>query len=120
VLPGEIRAIFARGMHSGVPGLVGSNANEWTTVSNPATFPKTIEEFRRRIAEQFPGLATEFDTVYPVKSEADIGEAMLSLGRDEVFTLQMRTWARMVVAGGQLWTQQTGISCLVRDTADGC
>lgn len=23
-------------------------------------------------------------------------------------------------AGGQLWTQQTGISCLVRDTADGC
>jgi hypothetical protein len=23
-------------------------------------------------------------------------------------------------AGGQLWTQQTGISCLVRDTANRC
>jgi len=38
--------------------------------------------------------------VYPVKSEGDIAEAMLGMGRDRTFTLEMRTWARMVTAGG--------------------
>jgi para-nitrobenzyl esterase len=84
-----------------VPVLVGSNANEWTTLSNPATFPKTIDDFHKRIAAQFPGMANEFDAVYPVKTEADIAEAMLGVGRDATFTLEMRTWARMVAAGGR-------------------
>ena len=101
VLPADVRTIFARKNHSHVPALVGSNGNEWTVVSNPATFPKTLEEFRKRIETQFPGRAAEFDIVYPVRGEADIAEAMLALGRDDFFTLQMRTWARMVTAGGQ-------------------
>jgi para-nitrobenzyl esterase len=84
-----------------VPLLVGSNANEWTTLGVPATFPKTMVDFRRRIDGQFPSMATEFDTVYPVKTEADIAEAMLALGRDYFFALEMRTWARMATAGGR-------------------
>jgi carboxylesterase type B len=44
VLPADIRTIFAEKRHIGVPVLVGSNANEWTTLSNPATFPKTMED----------------------------------------------------------------------------
>jgi para-nitrobenzyl esterase len=100
VLPDDVRAIFAQKKQSNVPVLVGSNANEWTTLSNPAAFPKTMDEFRARMAAQFPGVAPELDAAYPVKSEADIAGAMLGLGRDQTFTLEMRTWARMVTEGG--------------------
>ena len=101
VLPDEVRAIFAQKKQNDVPILVGSNANEWTTLSSPAQFPKTLDDFNRRMAAQFPGLARELDAVYPVKADADIAEAMLGLGRDQTFTLEMRTWARMVTAGGR-------------------
>src|SRR4029079_8410067 len=43
----------------------------------------------------------DYDAVYPVKSDADIAQAMLGVGRDTTFTLEMRTWARMVTASGQ-------------------
>jgi para-nitrobenzyl esterase len=101
VLPDTVRALFEQRKHSNVPVLVGSNANEWTTLSSPAQFPKTLDAFRKRIDTQFPGLAAEFDAAYPVKTEADIADAMLGLGRDTTFTLEMRTWARAVTAGGQ-------------------
>ena len=50
---------------------------------------------------QFPGLAAEVNDAYPVKADADIAAAMLALGRDTTFSLEMRTWARMVTAAGQ-------------------
>ena len=101
VLPDDVRTTFAQKKDSRVPVLVGSNADEWTTLGSPATFPKTMDEFRARIEAQFPGLSREFDAAYPVKSEADIAGAMLGLGRDLTFSLEMRTWARMVTAAGQ-------------------
>jgi para-nitrobenzyl esterase len=101
VLPDEVRALFAQKKASDVPVLVGSNANEWTTLSTPAQFLKTLEDYRKRIAGQFPGHAAEIEAVYPAKSDADIADAMLALGRDTTFTLEMRTWARMVTAAGR-------------------
>jgi len=101
VLPADIRTVFAQKKHSAVPVLVGSNADEWTTLSNPATFPKTLDEFHGLIDRQFQRLPMEFDALYGVKSEADIASAMLGLGRDYFLTLEMRTWARMVTAGGR-------------------
>ena len=101
VLPDEVRAIFAQRKQNAVPVLIGSNANEWTTLSSPATFPNTMDDYRKRIDTQFPGFAKEIDAVYPVKTDADIAEAMLGIGRDATFTLEMRTWARMVTAGGR-------------------
>jgi para-nitrobenzyl esterase len=101
VLPDDVRAIFTQKKHSAVPVLIGSNANEMTTLSSPAAFPKTMEDFRKRIEAQFPGLSKEFDAAYPVSSEADIAAAMLALGRDVTFTSEMRAWARMATAAGQ-------------------
>jgi para-nitrobenzyl esterase len=101
VLPDEVRALFAQKKQSDVPVLVGSNANEWTTLSNPATFPKTLDDYHKRIDTQFPGSAKEVEAAYPVRTEADIADAMLGIGRDTTFTLEMRTWARMVTAGGR-------------------
>jgi para-nitrobenzyl esterase len=101
VLPDDVRAMFAQRKQSPVPILVGSNADEMTTLSSASTFPKTMEDFRTRMEAQFPGLAKEFDAAYPVKTEADIAGAMRSLNRDIIFSSEMRTWARMVTAAGE-------------------
>jgi para-nitrobenzyl esterase len=100
VLPADIRTLFTQRKHNNAPVIVGSNANEWTTLSNPAQFPKTLDEYRRRVETQYGAAAKEYDVVYPVRSDADIAEALLAAGRDTTFTLEMRTWARTVVAGG--------------------
>lgn len=101
VLPEDVRTLFTRKQHSDVPVLIGSNANEWTTLSSPATFPKTLADYRKRIAAQFPGFAKNIDAAYPVHADADIAAALLGIGRDATFTLAMRTWARMVTAAGR-------------------
>jgi para-nitrobenzyl esterase len=101
VLPVDVRSIFAQKKQNDVPVLIGSNANEWTTLSSPAQFPKTLDDFHTRMAAQFPDLLAELDAVYPVRTAADIAGAMLGLGRDQTFTLEMRTWARLVAAGGR-------------------
>jgi len=101
VLPETVRAIFAQKKQSDVPILIGSNANEWTTLSSPAQFPKTLEEYRKRVEAQYGAAVKDYDAVYPVKTDADIAEAMLGVGRDTTFTLEMRTWARMVTAAGK-------------------
>ena len=43
-LPDEIRNIFAQGKQNEVPVIVGSNANEMTTLTVPAMVPKTTED----------------------------------------------------------------------------
>jgi para-nitrobenzyl esterase len=99
VLPDEIRNIFAKGKQNDVPVIVGSNANEMTTLTVPATIPKTLEDYHKRIATQYGEMAKEFDSVYPVKTDADAGGAYLAVLRDVTFTLPMRTWARMTSTG---------------------
>jgi para-nitrobenzyl esterase len=101
VLPEDVRSLFASKKQNSVPVLVGSNANEWTTLSNPAQFPKTVEAYHKYLDAQFGDGARELDAAYPVKTDADIAEAMLALGRDRTFTLEMRTWARLVAASSK-------------------
>ncbi len=101
VLPDTVRNLFAQKKQNDVPVLVGSNANEWTTLSNPAQFPKTLDAYRQRVETQYGAAVKDYDAVYPVKTEADIAEALLGVGRDTTFTLEMRTWARMVTASGK-------------------
>ena len=112
-LPDTVRNIFAQKKQSDVPVLIGSNANEWTTLSNPAQFPKTLDDFHKRMEAQYPGLAKELDTVYPVKTDADIAQAMLGVGRDTTFTLEMRTWARFVTAGGPSAATRAGTNAFL-------
>ena len=99
VLPDEIRNIFAKGKQNDVPVLVGSNANEMTTLTAPAMVPKTLADYRKRVEAQYGELIKEFDAAYPAKSEADIAAAYLGSLRDSTFTLPMRTWARMTGTG---------------------
>jgi para-nitrobenzyl esterase len=101
VLPDEIRSIFAQGKQNPVPIIVGSNANEMTSLTTPAIVPKTLAEYRRRVETQYGDLINEFDAAYPVKVDADIGPAYLGSLRDTTFTWHMRTWARLTTAGKQ-------------------
>jgi para-nitrobenzyl esterase len=103
VLPADVRTIFAEKKHSLVPIIAGSNANEWTTLGglDRSQYPKTIEEYRKRVEAQYGEAVKDYDAAYPVTREADISEALLGVGRDATFTLEMRTWARMVTASGQ-------------------
>ncbi|HMB27662.1 MAG TPA: carboxylesterase family protein, partial [Blastocatellia bacterium] len=98
-LPDEIRNIFAQGNQNDAPVIVGSNANEMTTLTVPAAVPKTTEDYRKRVETQYGAAVKEFDAVYPVNSEADIAAAYLGGLRDVTFTLPMRTWARMTATG---------------------
>ena len=100
-LPDTVRSLFAQKKYNDVPVLVGSNANEFTTLSNPSQFPKTIEAYRERVERQYGAAVKEYDAVYPAKTDADIAAALLAVGRDTTFTLEMRTWARMVTASGK-------------------
>jgi para-nitrobenzyl esterase len=99
VLPDEIRNIFAQGKQNKTPVIVGSNANEMTSLTGPGSLPKTMEEYRKRVDAQYGAMSKDYDAAYPVKNEAEIPAAYLGAMRDSVFTLAMRTWARMATDG---------------------
>ncbi len=99
VLPDEIRNIFARGKQNDVPVIVGSNANEMTSLTVPATIPRTLEDYHKRVETQYGEATRDFDALYPVKSAEDVAAAYLGSVRDVSFTLPMRTWARMTATG---------------------
>jgi len=91
VLPEDVVTTFGRHKENAVPVLVGSNADEMTTLSDTSTFPTEMLEFRRQMSVRFPGFLDKFEIAYPVKSVADIKDAILQVGRDQTFTLEMRT-----------------------------
>jgi len=101
VLTGQLRDVFAARRQNAVPVLVGSNADEFTTLSNPALFPKAMDGFRMLLNARYPGMTAEFESVYPVRSDSEIAGAILGAGRDQTFTLEMRTWSRLNTEGGQ-------------------
>jgi len=100
VLPDEIRTIFAEKKHHNVPVIVGSTADEMTSLGGAGNAPKTLEEFRARLVQQYGELASEFEKAYGVTSQADIVPALMAAGRDTTFSSHMRTWARMTTAAG--------------------
>ncbi len=99
MLPDEIRAIFAAGKQNDVPILIGSNANEMTSLTYPSMIPRTLEALGEWIAETYPGAEDAFARAYPAETDADAAGAWLDCARDRVFTLGMRTWARAQASG---------------------
>jgi para-nitrobenzyl esterase len=81
VLPDEIRSIFAKGQQNIVPAIVGSTADEMTSLGGASGAPKTLDALRARLQQQYGELAGEFETVYGVRSEADIAPARPSSKR---------------------------------------
>jgi para-nitrobenzyl esterase len=100
VLPDQVRALFAAKRHNNVPVIVGSNLNEMTSLGGTAQLPKTYEDYKKRIASQYSDMAPAFETAYGVKGPDDVERALLAVSRDTIFSLHMRTWARLTTAAG--------------------
>jgi para-nitrobenzyl esterase len=95
VFPEDIYETYAAGRQNAVPVMIGSNADEATSLSNPALIPKTVDAFQAAAKGKFDDLADEFLKVYPLTSDSDVRDAYLHSMRDEWFTWEMRTWARL-------------------------
>lgn len=98
-LPDEARTLYAQGKQAKVSVLIGSNRNERTP--NAETAPKTTAEYRAYLAKEYGASSQALETAYPVRTDADIADAVAFLGGHATFTVHMRTWARRMTAAGQ-------------------
>jgi para-nitrobenzyl esterase len=101
VLHHDLLETYKRGMQSDVPVLIGSNADEGSAFLPSAFLPKTVDMLRQRLSPFAGDRTDELIEVYGVSDDADAANAMRAAWRDQVFSLQMRTWARMTEAAGQ-------------------
>lgn len=101
LLPDSVSALFTAGDYNQVPVLLGSNANEMTSLTPPGTIPKTKDDLDAWVAETYGNNTDEFYSYYPVNGPYGVRDAFLAARRDTWFTLGMRTWARNVTAHGE-------------------
>ncbi len=103
VLPDDVFTIFSAGRQNVVPTIVGSTADEATTLF-AGRVPKTVEAYSAAARAKYGDLADEFLALYPAQSDAEVRGAFLAAMRDEWFTWEMRTWARLNDrAGAKTW-----------------
>lgn len=95
VFPREVYEIFANGEQNNVPVIVGSNADEGTSLLGDR-HPKTVSAYESLAKQQFGDLAGAALETYPAKSDEEVRGAYLALFRDQAFTWNMRTWARLM------------------------
>jgi para-nitrobenzyl esterase len=99
VFPKEIIDIYSAGEQNQVPVLVGSNADEGTSLAGPGV-PSSRDAFVAAAKRKYGDLLDDFNKAYPVESEVDVRSAFLHSLRDEWFTWEMRTWARLTSQHG--------------------
>ena len=99
VFPEEIYSIFSKGKQNDVPVIVGSNADEGTSLLSPALIPKSAEMYKSYLKGRYGEMLDDFLNVYPVNSDGEVRKAFVNSFRDETFTWQMRTWARLTGKG---------------------
>ncbi len=95
VFPEQIFNIYAEGKQNRVAAIVGSNADEGTAFVS-SSLPNSTSLFEALAERKFGDLADRALEVYPVTSDSDVRDALLHSMRDEIFTWEMRTWARMM------------------------
>jgi para-nitrobenzyl esterase len=100
VFPQEIAAIYAAEKQAAIPVMVGSNADEGTSLF-AAAVPPTHDAYEEAVRKKYGTLADAFGKVYPVTSDSDVRNAFLHAMRDEWFTWEMRVWARSTQQAGQ-------------------
>ncbi len=94
LLPADVYTIFAEGKQNDVAVLIGSNADEGTSLA-PWSPNATAESFEQRIKAQFKDRAADAFKVFPAGTLDEAKSSHYALLRDQVFGWQMRTWARM-------------------------
>lgn len=100
VFPDQMHALFASGRHHSVPVLVGSNADEGTTLFADIQ-ELSPEAYRERVRRQTGPLADEFLEAYADDAERSTRRALQQMSSDRVFAWAMRTWARLAHRAGE-------------------
>ena len=100
VFPDDIYNIYAKGQQNQVPVLLGSNADEATSLAVPGLIPTKAESFVEAAKRKYADLSERYLSTYPVTSDSDVRDAYLHTVRDEWFTWEMRTWARLTQKSG--------------------
>ncbi len=99
VFPQPMSALVAAGQHSRVPVLLGSNADEGTTLF--MDMPALDEQaWRQSVAAAWGEQADEILDAYAEDAAPGIETAQQQLLSDQYFAWEMRTWARAHVAHG--------------------
>ncbi len=94
MLPAEVYTIFATGKQNDVPLLVGSNADEFTSLTAvPANL--TPAAFKSQLKTRFGADTEKMLAVYPADTDEQAKASLLASLRDVTFTWQMRTWSRL-------------------------
>lgn len=99
VLPQAIATIFAEGRQNDVPLIVGSNADEGTTLAPQGANVKAAA-FTEGVHQRYGALADSFLKTYPASSDEEAVSSFYAAYRDQTFGWEMRTWARMEVKTG--------------------
>ena len=99
VLPQSVSEIFAQGKQNDVPLLLGSNADEGTSLVPQAVAMKAAA-FTVGVHSRYGNLADSFLKLYPADSDEQAVKSFYSAYRDQTFGWEMRTWARMQTRTG--------------------
>lgn len=100
LLSDDVYTIFASGKQNDVPVIIGSNANEATSLA-PWPPSGTAASFADQLRRRFGADADKVLAVYPAKTDEEAQQAHYASFRDVTFTWQMRTWARLAARTGK-------------------
>jgi para-nitrobenzyl esterase len=93
VLPQSIRDTFAAGAQADVPVIVGSNADEGTSLFGGGA--SVAERYEQAMKQRFGEHSDAALAVYPADGDGGADRAWLTSLGDQMFTWEMRTWARL-------------------------
>ncbi|MGI8744018.1 MAG: carboxylesterase/lipase family protein [Bryobacteraceae bacterium] len=99
-LPQDVYTIFASGKQNDVPVIVGSNADEGTSLT-PWPSSGTAASFTDQIKRRFGADAGGVLEIYPAPSDEEAKASHYASFRDITFGWQMRTWARLAAQTGK-------------------
>ena len=100
VLKQSVYDTFANGQQHNVPVLVGSNANEGTTLVAGGA-PADLAAHRAAVERQFGTLATTHHEVYPATTDDEARRAYFDSYTQRAFGWEMRTWADLMSNVGE-------------------
>jgi para-nitrobenzyl esterase len=102
VLPEQPAKVFAEGRQAKVPVIIGSNADEATTlIEETLNGPATLANYKAFLHRQFLGYADDVLKVYPAKTDEEARAAFLAFDTDYEFGNSAHMVARDVVRAGQ-------------------
>ncbi len=95
VLPAEIADIYSEGRQANVPVMIGSNADEGTSLADVILDgPFGVKDYREWVETSHPELASEIRKLYPAPSDDAAWQAYADVIGDEWFTFHARQWVR--------------------------